>query len=141
MPYVPPSDETLRKLFVSAKTIAVVGCSPRPERTSHQIAAAMQARGYRIVPIHPAGGEILGEKVFPNLASIPRETRIDIVNVFRRAEHGPALAATAVDIGARALWLQQGVYSEEAARIAAGGGLVCVMDQCIAVIHRLLSGR
>ncbi len=141
MPYAPPSDETLLKLFEAARTIAVVGCSPRRERTSHQIAAAMQGRSYRIIPVHPAGGSILGETVYTDLASIPRETRIDIVNVFRRSEHTPALARAAVDLGARALWLQQGVYSEEAARIATGGGLVCVMDQCIAVIHRLLTDR
>lgn len=141
MPYAPPSDETLRKLFDTAKTIAVVGCSPRADRTSHQIAAAMQARGFRIIPVHPAGGVILGEKVYPDLATIPGGTHVDIVNVFRRSAHTPALATAAVELGARALWLQQGVYSDEAARIATGGGLVCVMDQCIAVIHRLLSGR
>ena len=135
-----PPEERIRALLDESRTIAVVGCSPRPERTSHQIAAAMQARGYRILPIHPSGGRILGEKVFSSLLEIPRDTRVDIVDVFRRSEFTPDVARQAVRIGARALWLQQGVFHEEAAEIATAGGLVCVMDACIAVWHRMLVG-
>lgn len=134
-----PSDAALRELLQTSKTIAVVGCSPKPDRTSFQIAAAMQARGYRIIPVNPAGGEtILGEKVYAQLEDIPRDIRIDIVDVFRRSEDTLPAAHGAVAIGARCLWLQQGVSNDEAARIAAAAGIMVVMDACLAVYHRLL---
>ena len=137
-----PSDAALRELLASSKTIAVVGCSPDPSRTSHQIAAQMQSRGYRIIPVHPAGGTILGEKVYPDLDSLPEGTSIDIVDVFRRAEDTPPVAEAAVRVRAKALWLQQGIVNEQAAAIAEKAGLTCVMDLCIAVMHRvLLAGR
>jgi len=133
-----PSDDVLRKLLVESRTIAVVGCSPSPERTSHQIARTMQQSGYRIIPVHPAGGTILGETVYPSLDDIPADITIDIVDVFRRAEDTPPIAEAAVRRRARALWLQQGIVNEQAAATAATGGLVCIMDLCIAVLHRLL---
>ena len=133
-----PSDDIVRELLESSKTIAVVGCSPKPDRTSHQIAAAMQARGYRIIPVHPSGGEILGETVYSSLEEIPKETKVDIVDVFRRSEDTLPAAQGAVAIGARALWLQQGVVNEEAHRIATDAGLISIMDACIAVWHRML---
>lgn len=135
-----PSDEELRDLLDSSKTIAVVGCSPDPGRTSHQIAAQLQRRGCHIVPVHPAGGTILGEKVYPDLDSIPEATKVDIVDVFRRAEETPPVAEAAVRIGARALWLQQGIVNEQAYETARGAGLVAVMDLCLGVMHRVLLG-
>jgi uncharacterized protein len=138
VPFTNPSDEDVRQLLVSSRTIAVVGCSPKPDRTSHQIARTMQERGYRIIPVHPSGGVILDEKVYPELGAIPREITIDIVDVFRRSEETPSVATQAVARGARALWLQQGVYNEDAAAIAARGGLMVVMDACLGVWHRLL---
>ena len=131
-----PDEETMAELLKQAKSIAVVGCSPNPERTSHQIAQFLIDRGYRVYPVHPATREILGLPAYPDLASLPEP--VDIVDVFRRAEHTPEVARQAVAAGAKALWLQQGIVSEEAWKIATDGGLNCVMDRCIAVMHRLL---
>ncbi|NOR72359.1 MAG: CoA-binding protein [Mariprofundaceae bacterium] len=131
-----PDDATLTKLLERAGTIAVYGCSPKPDRTSHRIAASLIERGYNVIPVHPKAETILGQKVYPTLADIP--VHIDIVNVFRRAEFTPDVARQAVEIGAGALWLQQGIINEESYRIAKDGGLIPVMDLCIAVIHRLL---
>lgn len=131
-----PSDAALSELLKDAKTIAVVGCSPKPDRTSHQIAAFLIDRGYHVIPVHPQAREILGQKVYPRLADIPLP--VDIVDVFRKPEFTPPIAEAAVAIGAKALWLQQGIVNEEAYRVATAGGLTCVMDLCIAVMHRLL---
>jgi len=131
-----PDDETLRELLQHARVIAVVGCSPNPERTSHQIAAFLIEHGYTVHPVHPKAKEILGRKVYPDLASIPGP--VDIVDVFRKPEAAPEIARQAAAIGARALWLQQGIVNEEAWKIATDAGLICVMDRCIAVMHRLL---
>ncbi len=138
MAFANPPDAVVRDLLRSSRTLAVVGCSPDASRTSHQIARAMQARGYRIVPVHPAGGTILGETVYRSLKDIPEDIELDIVDVFRRAEHTPEVAAQAVARGARALWLQQGIYNEQAAAIAQAAGMLVVMDACLAVWHRLL---
>jgi uncharacterized protein len=131
-----PGDAELATLLRNARTIAVVGCSPRPERTSHQIAAFLLQHGYHVIPVHPKVDAILGRKVYATLADIPEP--VDIVNVFRRPEFTPPIAEEAVAIGAKALWLQQGIVNEDAYRIATAGGLICVMDRCIAVMHRLL---
>ncbi len=133
-------DEVLARLLRTSETIAVVGCSPNPERTSHQIARFLLEQGYEVIPVHPKADEILGQKVYPSLLEIPRTKKVDIVDVFRRAEFTPPIAEAAVSIGARCLWLQQGIVSEEACAIAERGGLICVMDRCIAVTYRLLIG-
>lgn len=133
-----PDDGAIRTLLTAASTVAVVGCSPRPERPSHQIAAFLMEHRYRIIPVHPAGGMIHGEQVYTSLLDIPEDVRVDIVDVFRRAEFTPEIARKAVQAGAGALWLQQGIVSCEAFKIATKGGLTCVMDRCIAVMHRLL---
>lgn len=131
-----PDDDVIRKLLTEAGTIAVVGCSPKPDRSSHQIAEFLLAQGYHVIPVHPAADEILGQKVYAGLADIPE--RVDIVDVFRKPEATPAIARDAVAIGAKALWLQQGIVHDDAWKIATDGGLICVMDRCIAVMHRLL---
>jgi predicted CoA-binding protein len=131
-----PDDATLRNLLEHARTIAVYGCSPKPDRTSHQIAASLIEQGYNVIPVHPKAETILGQKVYPTLADIP--VHVDIVNVFRRAEFTPDVARQAVEIGAGALWLQQGIINEKSYHIAKDGGLIPVMNLCIAVIHRLL---
>ncbi|OIO70227.1 MAG: CoA-binding protein [Zetaproteobacteria bacterium CG12_big_fil_rev_8_21_14_0_65_55_1124] len=131
-----PNDEQLTELLQSAKTIAVVGCSPKPERTSHQIAAFLLEKGYHVIPVHPQAKEILGQKAYASLADIP--VPVDIVDVFRKPEFTPPIAEEAVAISAKALWLQQGIVNEDAYRIATTGGLTCVMDLCIAVMHRLI---
>jgi len=136
MSFENPDDARLTELLSKARTIAVVGCSPKPDRTSHQITAFLIEKGYQVFPVHPQADVILGQKVYPDLASIP--VHIDIVDVFRKSEATPPIAEAAVAIGAGTLWLQQGIANEESARIAREGGINCVMDLCIAVMHRLL---
>ena len=122
-----PDDDELRRLLQSAHTIAVVGASGNPDKPAHAIMKKLQAAGYHVIPVNPNEREVLGEKAYATLADIPE--RVDIVDVFRRAEETPAIAEAAVAKGARALWLQEGIRSEEAA--ARAGGLVVVMDECI----------
>lgn len=131
-----PDDETLRRLLSHSRAIAIVGLSPNPERSSHQVASYLIEKGYEVFPVNPMAQSILGRKAYPDLASIPAS--VDIVDVFRRPEHAPAIAKEAVAIKAKALWLQQGIVSPKAWRIATAAGLICVMDRCIALMHRLL---
>ncbi len=131
-----PDEDEIARLLRESRTIAVVGCSPKPERTSHQIAAFLIEQGYEVFPVHPKAEEILGRKVYPSLSDIPEP--VDIVDVFRKPEATPPIAEQAVQIGAKALWLQQGIVNEDAWRIATEAGLMCIMDRCIAVMHRLL---
>jgi len=130
-----PSDEKITRILKEAKTIAVVGCSPKPDRTSHQIAAFLLDKGYRMIPVHPKADAILGQKVYASLSDIPEP--VDIVDVFRRSEFTAPIAAEAAAIHAGALWLQQGIISEDARKIANAAGMPCIMDRCIAVMHRL----
>ena len=136
MTYEHPPREEIKEMLRSANNIAVVGLSDNPERTSHMVSKAMQAKGYRIIPVNPKGGEILGEKVYKTLADIPEP--VDIVNVFRRSEEVVPFAEQAVNIGAKVFWLQQGILNEEAGRIAGEGGLQVVMDRCIKVEDSIL---
>jgi uncharacterized protein len=128
----------LRSLLDEAHVVAVVGISSKPWRPSHDVASYLQQHGYRIVPINPNETEVLGERAYPSLLDIPRELHVDVVDVFRRAEHTPEVARDAVAIGARLLWLQEGIVSEEAARIGADGGLEVVMDVCIKKVRQRL---
>ena len=136
MPYKPPSAELLRRLLVDASTIAVVGASSNPDRPSHGIFRKLLRAGYRVIPVNPHEVAVLGQRAVPSLDAIGAP--IDIVNVFRRSEETPAVARAAVAVGAKVLWLQSGIYNEEAAEIAAAGGLTVVMDRCIGVDHALL---
>ena len=131
-----PSDQELKQLLTDATTIAMVGASSNPEKASYGIMQKLQRAGYRVVPVNPRETEILGEPSYPSLLDVPE--RVDIVDVFRRAEDAPGIADEAVTIGARALWLQSGITSEDAAARAAKGGLIVVMDTCIGATHSLL---
>lgn len=133
-------NDPIRDLLLRARTIAVVGCSPRPARDSHRIAAYLLEVGYRVVPVNPGHDAILGQRCYPDLRSIPHEVAVDIVDVFRRPEEVPAVAEAAVERGAGALWLQLGVANAEAERLAAEAGLEVISDRCIMVEHRLRSG-
>jgi predicted CoA-binding protein len=135
---VKPDDRELRALLGSARTIAVVGLSSRPDRPSHDVAAYLQSHGYRIVPVNPNEREVLGERAYPSLRDIPPEIGVDVVDVFRGAEHAPEIARDAVAIGAKALWLQQGIVDDEAYRIASAAGLDVVMGICIRTTKRRL---
>jgi hypothetical protein len=132
-----PTDDTLRTLLTNARTIAMVGASGNPERASHGIMQRLQTVGYTVIPVNPREPEILGERSYPSLTHIP--VPIDIVDVFRKPEDIPAIADQAAAIGAKALWLQSGIVSEEAAAKASAAGLTAVMDACIAATHSMLS--
>lgn len=131
-----PTQDDLRKVYAETKTIAVVGASADESKASHRIPRYLQSQGYRIIPVSPRGGEILGEKVYTSLKEI--EEPVDVVDVFRPSEETPAIATDAVAIGAKVLWLQSGIESEEAERIGEAGGLTVVMDRCMGATHRML---
>ena len=133
-----PDDAGLARLLGETRTIAVVGLSSKPDRPSNEVAAYLQRQGYRIVPVNPRETEVLGETAYPTLDDVPADVAIDLVDVFRRAEDTPAVAEEAVRRGARVLWLQLGIESEEARRIAEDAGIAVVMDRCIMVDHRAL---
>ena len=136
MPHHNPTDQELTALLTGATTIAIVGASSNPDKASYGIMQKLQKAGYRVIPINPRETEILGERAYPSLADVPE--RIDIVDVFRRAEDAPPIADDAVKIGAKALWLQTGIRNEDAAAHASAGGLTVVMDTCIGATHSLL---
>ena len=121
-------DERMAELFRTARTIAVVGLSSSRGRASYGVAQYLQSVGYRIIPVNPNETEVLGEKAYATLEDIPE--KVDIVNVFRRSEFVPDVTDAAIRIGARALWLQEGVVHEEAAAKAREAGLLVVMDRC-----------
>jgi len=130
---------TIQRVLHNAKTIAVVGLSKNELRASYFVGYYLKRHGYRVIPINPREAEILGEKSFKDLASVP--VPVDIVNVFRAPEALPAIAAEAVEIGAGNLWCQFGVINQEATRIAEAGGVSVVMDRCIKVEHARYVGR
>jgi predicted CoA-binding protein len=131
-----PSDQELKQLLMETSTIAMVGASSNPEKASYGIMKKLQQAGYKVIPVNPREREVLGERSYGSLDEIPEH--IDIVDVFRRPEDAPAIADEAVKIGAKALWLQSGISSEDAAARAAAGGLIVVMDECIGATHTLL---
>ncbi len=136
MAHTNPGNDELRQLLTSATTIAMVGASGNPDKASYGIMQKLQHDGYRVIPVNPREPEILGERSYASLLDIPE--RIDIVDVFRRAEDTPSIADDAVKIGAKALWLQTGISNEETARRAEAGGLSVVMDACIGATHSML---
>ena len=125
---------SIPELLKSSHTIAVVGLSHKRFRPSNGVADYMQRNGYRIFPVNPFESEVLGETSYPNLDAIPE--RVDIVDIFRRSEFVPEIVEAAIRIGARAIWMQEGVVHEEAAALARTAGLVVVMDRCILKEHR-----
>jgi hypothetical protein len=132
------TDEQMRQILESAKTIAVVGLSSRPERPAHSVPAYLQRKGYRIIPVNPTLEQALGERAYPDLVSMP-ET-VDVVEIFRRSEDVLPVVEQAIEIGARAIWMQEGIVNEEAADRARRAGLVVVMDACMRVAHQRLFG-
>ncbi len=133
-------DREVRALLGAARTIAVVGLSPNPERDSNEIAAYLQEHGMRVIPVNPMVDEVLGERSYASLRDIPSDIEVDIVDVFRRAAETPAIAREAVAIGAKALWLQEGIVNQEAARIAEEAGLDVIMGVCIRQTRRRVMG-
>jgi predicted CoA-binding protein len=127
----------IAELLRSSRTIAVVGLSSKRWRPSYGVSEYMQRQGYRIIPVNPNETEVLGEKAYPNLDAVP--DAIDIVDIFRRPEFVPEIVEAAIRRGARAVWMQEGVIHEEAARRASEAGLLVVMDRCLLKEHRKLA--
>jgi uncharacterized protein len=135
---VVPEDAELRRLLGAARTVAVVGLSSNQSRPSHGVAAYLQSHGYRIVPVNPNEREVLGERAYGSLEEIPEDLDIDVVDVFRRAGETPDVARQAVAVGAKVLWLQEGIVNEEAYRIATDAGLDVIMGVCIRAVRSRL---
>jgi hypothetical protein len=130
---------SIPELLRAARVIAVVGLSSDGMRPSHGVAASMQRAGYRIIPVNPNETEVLGEKAYSRLEDVPG--KIDIVNVFRRSEHVRGIVESAIRVGAKAIWMQEGVVDEAAAEIARNAGLDVVMDRCILKDHSSLKSK
>jgi predicted CoA-binding protein len=138
MPSTATTQTAICQSLADCKTIAVVGLSPKPHRDSFRVAKYMQDHGYRIVPINPNATEVLGEKAYASLTEAAQHAHIDMVNCFRNSEDIPPIAAEAIAIGAKSLWLQIGVVNDAAAQLATDAGLVVVQNLCLMVEHRQL---
>jgi uncharacterized protein len=132
------SDDQIRQVLEKAKTIAVVGLASSPLRPSYGVSAYMQQQGYRIIPVNPTIADSLGEKAYPSLRDIPKEIKIDIVDVFRRPDAVPEIVDEVIELKLPVLWLQETVVHEEAAEKARKAGVLVIMDQCILKDHRRL---
>ncbi|SRR5579884_2411568 len=127
------SDSDIDTILKNTRTIAVVGLSSNRFRASNGVSRYMQSAGYRIIPVNPNETEVLGEKAYASLEEIPE--KIDLVDIFRRSEAVPPIVESAIRIGAKAVWMQEGVVHEEAARRAREAGLLVVMDLCLLKEH------
>ena len=130
-------DRKMRDIFTSAKTIASVGLSSNPQKESYGVALYLKEQGYRIIPVNPTATEILGEKVYPNLSDIP--DKVDVVQVFLKPEDVPPVVEEAIKIGAKVIWMQEGIVNYEAAQKAEEAGLQVVMDACMRATHKRLN--
>ena len=127
------SDQVMKDILLSIKTIASVGVSSNPGKVSYSVAKYLMDHGYRVIPVNPTATEILGEKSYPDLSSVP--DKIDVVQVFRRPEDVPPVVEEAIKAGAKVVWMQEGIVNEEAAQMARDAGLQVVMDACMRVNH------
>jgi predicted CoA-binding protein len=134
MPAQNASSEEIRQILLQARTIAVVGISDKPDRDSHRVAAYLQQHGYRIVPVNPAVKEVLGEKAYARLEDVSE--KIDVVDIFRRPEAVPEIVDSAIAVGARVVWMQDGIVHNAAADKARAAGLQVVMSKCMLREHR-----
>jgi len=130
-------DQRMKEILTSANTIASVGLSSNQEKESYWIVLYLKEQGYKIIPVNPTATEILGEKAYPNLSAIP--DKVDVVQVFRKPEDVPPVVEEAIKIGAKVVWMQEGIVNYEAARTALDAGLQVVMDACMRATHRRLN--
>jgi predicted CoA-binding protein len=130
--------EMIKDILLSTKTIATVGLSKNREKVSNSVATYLQGQGYRVIPVNPTTDEILGEKSYADLESIP--DKIDVVQIFRRPEDIPPVVTDAIKVGAKVVWMQEGIVNEEAAQMAREAGLQVVMDACMRAMHLRLFG-
>jgi predicted CoA-binding protein len=124
-------DEEIKRILGQSRTIAVVGISPRGDRPSYQVASYLQSHGYRILPVRPDGETILGEKIYRSLRDIPPEIEIDVVDIFRKPEDVPPVVEETIELGAKVVWMQEGITHEKAASAAERAGIQVVMDRCM----------
>ena len=120
--------DTIRKILSECRTIAVVGASSNPARASHHVASYMKAQGYRVIPVNPNVQSVIGEQAYPSLMVVPGA--IDLVDIFRKSEDVLPIVEHAIAVGAKAVWMQEGVVNEAAAQLAREAGLAVVMDRC-----------
>lgn len=140
IPEYNPPDEEIVNILKSARTIAIVGLSDKPDRDSYRVASYLKEHGYKIIPVNPKCSEILGEKCYPDLSSIPE--KVDVVDIFRKPEAVPSVVDEAIKIGAGAVWMQLGIAHNEAAEKARKAGLKVVMSRCIKIEHsRLMASK
>jgi predicted CoA-binding protein len=132
------TDAETRQILTSARTIAVVGLSDKPERDSNEVARYLRSEGYRIIPVNPTLHEVLGEVSYPSISAIPSDVRIDIVDIFRRSDQVAPVVEEALERGVGAIWMQLGVANAEAAEQAEAAGVPVVQDRCIMQEHRRL---
>ncbi|HEY5731847.1 MAG TPA: CoA-binding protein [Anaerolineales bacterium] len=130
------NDQEMREILLSANTVASVGLSSSDEKESYWIVFFLKEQGYRMIPVNPKADEILGEKAYPSLSDIP--DKVDVVQVFRRPEDVPPVVEEAIKIGAKVVWMQEGIVNEEAARMAREAGLQVVMGVCMRATHKRL---
>ena len=128
----------IRRILENCRTVAVVGISPKEDRPSYEVAFYLKSKGYRIIPVRPDGEEILGEKVYRQLAEIPEEVEVDVIDIFRKSEDVPPVVEEAIKRGAKVIWMQEGVIHLEAAAKAEKAGLKVVMDRCMKKEHQKL---
>jgi predicted CoA-binding protein len=133
----PHGNDVIADILKIYKTIAVVGLSSNPRRPSFGVAQYIQSAGYRIIPVNPNETKVLGEKSYPRLEDIPKSQHIEIVDIFRRSEDIPPVVDSAIAIGAKVIWMQQGIDNENAAAKARAAGLFVIEDACILIEHRL----
>lgn len=133
------SDQMMKDILLSAKNVASVGLSSNMEKESYWIVSYLKDHGYHIIPVNPTASEILGEKAYPDLSSVPE--KVDVVQVFRKPEDVPPVVDEAIKIGAKVVWMQEGIVNEEAAEKARAAGLQVVMDACMRATHRRLIGE
>lgn len=132
-----PYDAVIEGILMGSPVIAVVGLSPDSWRDSNRVSAYLKSHGYKIIPVNPSVEEVLGEKSYPDLKSIP--VKVDVVDIFRRAEYVPEIADEAIAIGAKVLWMQAGIRNEDAAEKAEKAGLIVIQDECMMARHSRLS--
>jgi predicted CoA-binding protein len=132
------SDEMMKEILLNTKTIASVGISGNQEKVSNGVGAYLLEHGYQLIPVNPTTDEILGKKSYPDLSSVPE--KIDVVQVFRRPEDVPPVVDEAIKVGAKVVWMQEGIVNEEAAQKAREAGLQVVMDACMRATHQRLIG-
>ncbi|MBK9139659.1 MAG: CoA-binding protein [Verrucomicrobia bacterium] len=137
LPLKNATSEEVREILTRYKTVAVVGLSDKPDRDSHRVAAYLQQAGYRIIPVNPNLSEVLGERAYPSLREVP--VPVDIVDIFRKPDAVPAIVADAIAIGAKVIWMQDGIAHNAAADQARAAGLKVVMSKCMLREHRRLS--